>query len=182
VSKVISSAIVEVNFEINEPNITFPKVQVPVAYPEYIRYPIKVGDRGMTVPADVWLGNITGTGATTPPDLTRPQNLAALAFIWLGNKNWSATDDPNALVLYAPNGVILRDTNSNTKIVLTPSGITITPGGDITINNGSHNVTITGSGNVTVTGSGDIKAGTISLLNHVHSGVTTGSGNTGVPH
>jgi len=51
----------------------------------------------------------------------------------------------------------------------------------ITLNNG--NVTITGNVivNGTITATGDITAGSISLKNHKHSGVTTGSGITGVP-
>lgn len=51
---------------------------------------------------------------------------------------------------------------------------TIIINGDTTIN-GNLQV----NGNITATG--DITAGTISLQNHIHSGVTTGSGNTNKP-
>lgn len=183
VSQVMSSGLVEVNFEVNEPTITFPKVQVPVAYPEYIRYPIQVGDKGVTVPADVWLGNITGTGAATPPDLTKAANLGALSFIWLGNKNWTAPDDTQAVVVYGPNGVILRDTNKTTVFTLTPDGITITLGGNLTINTNGNDIVINGGGNITVNGGGDVVAGTISLMNHTHSAgsLSPPSGETGPP-
>lgn len=53
--------------------------------------------------------------------------------------------------------------------------------GTITING---NLNITGDLNVTgsITTTGDITAGGVSLINHTHSGVTVGSGNTGKPN
>ena len=52
--------------------------------------------------------------------------------------------------------------------------------GTITING---NLNLTGNLSVTgnITATGDITAGTVSLKNHVHSGVTTGGSNTGSP-
>ena len=172
VSKVISSGIVEVNFEVDAGPFTLPRIQVPIEYPEYIRYPIQVGDKGFVIPADVRLGGITGLGSGTP-NLSRPANLAALTFVWLGNTAWTDATDPNALELYAPNGVIIRDTDSTTTITLTPDGITIELGGDITINSNGYDVNVTGGG--------DVIAETISLKTHTHSGVTTGGGDTGEP-
>ena len=176
VAKVISSGIVLVNFEINATPFTLPKVKVPVQGSQYVRYPIQVGDKGFCVPADARLGAITGMSSTaSPPDLTQPGNLAALTFVWLGNVDWPAALDPNAVEIngVGTSGVILRSGDSATVVTLTSTGIAITLGGTITINSAGHNVTITGGG--------DVLAGTISLKDHTHSGVTTGSGNTGAP-
>jgi hypothetical protein len=172
VAKVVSSGIVTVNFEVNAAPFTLPQVTVPIAYSEYVRYPIQVGDKGFVTSADVRLGGITGLGSGTP-DLTRPANLSALVFVFLGNTEWSPPTDKQSVEIYGPNGVIIRDKNSTTTITLTPSGITIKLGGDITINSNGHNVNVTGGG--------DVKAGSISLLHHTHSGVSTGTGNTGPP-
>ncbi len=54
----------------------------------------------------------------------------------------------------------------NHKILLTESGIVIV-----------GNITLTGS----LVASGDVKAGSISLENHVHGGVQAGGSNTGPP-
>lgn len=124
VAQVISSGIVVVNFEVNAGVLTLPQIKVPILAPEYIRYPIQVGDRGLCVAADARLGGLSGLGSGTP-DLSRPSNLAALGFLWLGSTEWSATDDPQAVVIYGPNGVVLRDTGSDHKIVVNTDQISL---------------------------------------------------------
>lgn len=135
VTKVISSGIVQVKFEVNSTPFTLPEMKVPVVGSEYIRYPIQVGDLGRCVPSDVRLGGVSGLATTrSPPDLTPAGNLSALAFEWLGSSNWEAATDPNALELIGPNGVILRDKESNAKLTLSPSGVTIDgDSGDLTV-------------------------------------------------
>ena len=165
VVQVVSSGIVKVAFDVNSDPYTLPQVIVPIEYPEYIRYPIQVGDAGMVFPADVRISGICGLGGGVPT-LSQPGNLSALSFVWLGNRNWTVTDDTQAVVIYGPNGVVLRDTGSAVKLILTPSGVTID--GNVTVNG-----SITATGNVTGEGT--------SLHTHVHSGVQTGSGDTGPP-
>lgn len=172
VSRVISSGIVEINFEVNAgPTLTLPKIIVPISYPEYIRYPIQIGDKGRVVASDVRLGGITGLGSGLPV-LSQPGNLTGLAFEWLGNVNWTPATDPNSVEIYGPNGVIMRDTGSKTVVTLTPDGITIDLGGDLTINANGNTVTVN---------DGDVIADGISLKTHTHSGVTEGDDDTGEP-
>lgn len=123
VTKVVKPGIVTVNFEVNSSPFTIPQATVPVGYPEYIRYPIQVGDKGFCVSADVRLGGITGLGSGVP-DLTRPGNLSALVFFWLGNTNWFATD-PQALTQY---------TSQDCLNVISPIGVSVTGV------NGNHSV------------------------------------------
>lgn len=133
VSKVISSGIVEVSFEVNTAPFTVPKIQVPIAGSEYIRYPIQLKDKGFVVAASVYLGGITGLGSGLP-DLTLPGNLSALVFVWLGSTEWSLTDDPNAVVIYGPNGLVARDTDANCVLTVASSGATVTgPTGDLDV-------------------------------------------------
>jgi hypothetical protein len=102
VAAVKSSGIVTVNFEVDASPNTLQQIDVPILYPEYIRYPIQVGDKGLCVPADVRLGPISGIGtSTTAPVLSaRPGNLGGLAFLWIGNTNWTSALDPEALELW----------------------------------------------------------------------------------
>lgn len=59
--------------------------------------------------------------------------------------------------------------------------ITITSNNDVNIVPGSGEVNITGNLNVTGDVIGDSDGNTISLNSHIHSGVTVGGGDTGVP-
>lgn len=163
---VISSGIVVVEFDVNAAPFTLSQVTVPIEYPEYIRYPIQVGDKGMVMAADARLGTQSGLGTGGPPDLTPPANLGGLSFLWLGSTAWTPAEDARAVVIYGPNGVVLRDTTNAVSLVLTPSGVAI-----------KGNVTVTG----TITSTGDMTAAGTSVHTHHHSGVTTGSGNTGAP-
>lgn len=206
----IQGSIVTVKFELTNIPFTLPQVTIPVFGPEYIRYPIQVGDKGFCVAADASLRGITDLGVGTA-DLTPPANLTALVFYPIANKNWSAVDG-NALVMYGPNGCVIRDSGSGCVITLTPTGVT-TVVGDTTIAVIGSSVTVTSSdviinGNLTVHGviTGDegfnISGGTTTanitgnvnivgtLTNnsknvgstHTHSGVQTGAGNTGAPN
>lgn len=199
----VAGSIVTVKFEITSP-FTLPNVAVPLFGPEYIRYPIQPGCAGVVFPADARLGGVSGLGIGIA-DLSTPANLSALVFFPIGNAGWTPSEDPNALLLYGPDGVIIRDKSSHTKIVLTPTGVTITvPAGQAVTINGNLIVTgvttlngalqlggaleaVAGS---TYTGdlktTGNVVAGVgsgdqVGLKTHTHSGVTTGGGSTTPP-
>jgi len=125
----VNGSIVTVKFEVQS-LFTLPKVTIPALVWQYVRIPIQVGDTGMVMPADADLGGVDGLGHGTA-DLTTPANLSALVFVPVASKNWSASEDPNAVVIYGPDGVVLRDAGKKTTLTLTPTGIVITlPAGD----------------------------------------------------
>ena len=120
----ISGAIVTVAFDISVPaNISLPQVTCPVFGPEYIRYPIKAGDKGVCFSADVSLRKVSGLGTGTP-DFSPPGNLSALVFFPVGNKNWSSVD-PNAVVISAPNGVVLKTDSGVSNITVDTATISL---------------------------------------------------------
>ncbi len=126
----VRGAIITVKFEINS-KFTLPNVTIPLAGAEYIRYPIQAGDKGYVVPADARLAGMSGIGGGVS-DLSQPANLTALVFFPFGNANWSGVD-PQAVVIYGPNGVVLRDTGNASNVTLTPQGVAITaPKFDVT--------------------------------------------------
>lgn len=165
----VTGAIVKVKFEVQS-GFTLPQVTVPLFGPEYIRYPIQPGDKGVVFAADAYLGGMSGLGGGVA-DLTPRNNLAALVFFPIGNKNWSVVD-PQSVTVYGPNGVVIRDMGSAVTLTLTPGGIAIK--GNVSIN-GNLSVTgaITATGNITAGAGG---AGAVDLLGHKHSA----SGGTGV--
>lgn len=112
----VAGSIVTVDFlvaNVNTPN----GIQMPVASPEYVRWPIQVNDLGVAIPMSVYIGCVSGLGGknTNYP----VGNLAALVWLPTGNVDFSAVD-PNALTLYGPNGVVVRDSGSNSTMTLTP--------------------------------------------------------------
>lgn len=127
----VAGPIVTVAFDI-QTEFTLPQVTMAILGSEYIRLPIQVGCKGIAISADAYLGAVTGLGGSTTPFL-QPGNLGALAFIPIGNKNFS-TVDGNAVVIYGPNGVVLRDQGADCVMTLTPAGIAVTgTNGDLSV-------------------------------------------------
>lgn len=165
----VSGAIVTVKFELTSA-YTLPQVTIPLFGPEYIRYPIKAGDKGMVLPADVFIGNMSGLGIGTP-DLTAPGNLSALVFLPIGNKNWSSVD-PNAVTAYGPNGVVIRDTANQSSVVVLPGSVVVTGRDSITLITGSSTISMSSSGAISISGATTLSlhggAG-VSITDNVHS-------------
>lgn len=125
VTAVVSSGVVTVKFELKT-KFTLPSVTVPLAGSEYVRLPVQVGMKGFVVPAAAYLGGVSGLGGGTA-DLSLRANLSTLVFFPIGNSDWTPSEDPNALVLYGPDGVIIRNLAGTSKLVLGPDGTVITP-------------------------------------------------------
>lgn len=158
----VSGSIVTVNFDVDAAPFTLSNVTVPMFGPEYIRYPTQVGDKGVVIPFDVLLGAISGLGGNVAALDLPPSNLGALVFSALSNVNWSPTDDANAVVIYGPSGVIMRDAGKTSTITVAPGMITLSAGG--------HEIVISSAG-VVIDG--------ITFAVHMHTGVTAGGANTG---
>lgn len=122
---------------------TIPHLTVPLFGPEYIRYPLQPGDKGILIPADTYLGGISGLGGGTA-DLTPPANLSALTFLPISNTEWESVD-PNVLTMYGPEGVTLRDSGSKTTFLLTPTSITIATPEQFKVTVGGTAFTLTGN-------------------------------------
>lgn len=201
----VSGAIVTVKFEVKS-IYTLPNVTVPLFGPIYIRYPIQPGDKGVVLPADAYLGGMSGLGGGTA-SVTRRANLSALVFLPFGNTDW-ATVDPQAVVIYGPNGVVLEDTQKQTTFTLTPNSILIVAQTDykITVGNSSFEmingqITISsplialngqiiqsgysgGAGTVSITGpvvvTNELTAGGVGVMTHRHT-LSGGTGTGGIP-
>lgn len=162
---------VTVNFEVQNTPFNLPQVTIPVQGWEYIRYPIKVGDPGVTISADVDLISISG-GKARQPNFVPSSNLnTVLMFVPIRSELSFPTPNGNATVIYGPDGVLLFDyvdgeTHSTMTISQTMAKMT----------NGSASIEISG-GEVKVTGTLIINGD--EYMAHTHSGVQTGGGNTG---
>ncbi len=117
-----SGNMVTVSVSLNS-EFTIPELTVPIFGPEYIRYPMQKGDKGMLLNMGIYIGGMSGQGGGVA-DLTVPQNLSALVYLPISNTEWESVD-PNVVTVYGPEGVTIRDAGSNTTFLLTPETITI---------------------------------------------------------
>jgi len=157
-----------------------------------------VGDIGMAMFADRDLSSVKATGAAASPASARRFSLADALYFG----GWNMAVQPTSYV-QVTQGAINIVLPGGTSAVLTPGQCTITAtntkivgtlevtgmatfdqnvqiAGSIAGGTGGGSPTSTFNGSFTATG--DIKAGTVSLESHVHSGVTAGGANTGGPH
>lgn len=124
-------------------------------------FPLQKGDTGWLIFADRDISIFKQNGVVSPANTYRKHNLADAIFIpdVMGKANISDS------------GAVWQTLDGSVKAVLSQSGLSVK--GDISING---SITVTG----TVTASVDVVAGGISLKEHIHGGVTGGSGTTGV--
>ena len=206
----ISGQIVTVSFEVSSDTWALPPVTIPVATSSYVFLPIQVGDKGITLPGDVSLGALSGLGTGTPVLGQNPSNLSSLVFVPVSNASWTPPQGADIITTQGPGGFSAQSVDGSVSVVgikggnltatafgytvvISSSGITLTAPTVTIDGNLVVSGTITGqgsggavmSGDITTTGSitagGNVTAGSIDLETHVHTGVTTGSGNTGGP-
>lgn len=193
----VSGQIVVVKFLLQNIPFTLPNVTCPVATSQYVRLPIQAGELGVVMSADVFIGNVTGLGSGVP-DLSPVANLSALVFFPVGNKTWSQSEDANAIVLYGPDGGILRSSDKTATLKVTKAESSWTPasGQPVVINANllvKGNVMLQGdivdengnvyAGNIRTKGeiTGHVNAGPVSLTTHTHTQPNDSHGDTEQP-
>lgn len=140
----VSGSIVTVAFEVNAAPYTLPNITIPKAESPWIRMPTQVGDKGVTMPADAYLGGVSGLGGGVAT-LTRPGNLSALVFVPISNSG-SPPLDQNAAQVQGPNGAIIRTTEGTTsQIVTDTTGTTVTFGDSTVVVNATETALIYGA-------------------------------------
>lgn len=168
--------------------------EVPVMFPSgggcIMTFPIAVGDECVVFFNDRQLDNwhINGAGPlgadAAPPTVPRLHDFSdAIAFVGLrSNPNAIATPSTTAAQLRTLDGEAFVEVGNDHHITATTppgaeinfNGMTIDSSGNVTIP-GTLNVT----GNATITGT--VTGAGVGLDTHHHTGVQTGSGNTGGP-
>lgn len=154
-----------VNYELTgDPKPHAPRVPMPVLGSRYVREPFQVGEPGMTVSADAYMGGMSGRGGGTA-DLTQRGNLATSAWAAVGNTSWPTVDKDTLVLTGGPSGVLIRDSETaHATITLTTSEIFMSCGG--------HTIRINSTG-VIIDGR--------VFLDHVHKDTQPGSGDSGPP-
>ncbi|KHN59915.1 phage baseplate protein [Aeromonas hydrophila] len=118
----VQGQIVTVQFDMLPDGTIYPEVRIPVATFPYIRCPIQIGDKGVTVAADVSLRGVSGLG-TGMATSSLTFSLTPIFFVPLSNNGWSE-EDPNKIVLYGPDGAILKTEDGASSVTVEPGKIT----------------------------------------------------------
>ncbi|ATF87576.1 hypothetical protein [Burkholderia gladioli] len=161
----VTGKIVTVEFEMDTSPWTLPPITIPKAESPWLTLPTQVGDYGVTQPADVYLGGVSGLGGGTS-SFRRPGNLTALVFVPIGQKSFSPID-PNAAQLQGPNGAILRTTDGNASCVVNGSGVALNFGTtSLVLNNSGIEMSFAGQ-TIVLNGSGLLINGQ-SYQDHTH--------------
>ncbi|HBX5493212.1 TPA: hypothetical protein MH446_14385 [Klebsiella pneumoniae] len=134
---------ITVSFELRDIPYVLPQVTIPLFGPQYIRYPMQPGDKGIVIPADTYIGGVSGQGGGIA-DMTPPANLSALVFLPISNTEWQGVDG-QVVTVYGPEGVTLRDSDSNTTFLLKPDSIAISTPDSFTVTVGGTVFSLTGS-------------------------------------
>lgn len=154
--------IAKVKFEVQTKDFTLPQITVPIFQSKYDYTPYQPGDLGVVMSIDTYLGGVSGLGGGTS-SLAKVPNLTPLGFVPVGNKNFAAPIDPQKRIIYGgPNGARMQ-TADGTLVV------------EVDGQNGNVNITSTGKVQIT----GELWINGKKYLNHEHSGVQTGSGDSG---
>lgn len=133
---------ITVSFELRDIPYVLPQVTIPLFGPQYIRYPMQPGDKGIVIPADTYIGGVSGQGGGIA-DMTPPANLSALVFLPISNTEWQGVDG-QVVTVYGPDGVTLRDSGSNTTFLLKPDSIAISTPDSFTVTVGGTVFSLTG--------------------------------------
>ena len=201
-----TGTIATVQFEVDS-QFTLPTVKMPIHGPEFVRWPLKKGAKGVVMSSDVALGGMSGLGEGVAT-LTPMFNLSSGVFIPIGNTGFDkrADGEDSKTVIYGPDGVVIKSiTGKKSALVVDKDGIKSLGTGD---QKGSYTLVddtgfkvyiggtlkfavdaggvhyygsaIPGGGNygINVTDTGT-HIDNINFLPHVHQSVQPGSGNSG---
>jgi hypothetical protein len=170
---------VTIAFRIAQGQTVLPQVTVPIAMNQYVRPSIQIGDTGVTKTIDVDISFISGqqTGA---PTLGTVGNIRSVLFFepivraQLPNdtSSWPVNADINSTWIYGVDGVRIQDKATSPNSVVTINGT------GIRLQSGSSFIQINKDGSIDIEGT-SVKIMGKDFLGHEHSGVQTGTSNTG---
>ena len=105
----VNGALVTVQIEATGP-WTIPLLTIPKAESQWLRAPVQVGDVGLTLPADTFLGGISGQGSGVANLETNYGNLTTLVWIPCAATTFGVSPDANKAWVNGPNGAVASDT------------------------------------------------------------------------
>lgn len=163
----VNGSLVTVKFEVQSVPFTLPPLTLPKAESQWLRSPTQIGDVGLTVPADTFLGGVSGQGTGVANPSVNYGNLGTLVWVPIAATTFPSTPDANKAWVNGPHGARLGDSASDVYV-------------DCDATSGT--VTIKASGKTWTFGpAGFTMSSSIVAETHIHGGVQTGGGVTTGP-
>jgi phage baseplate assembly protein gpV len=185
-----------VQFQVNVPFVnpttgaagtyTLQPITIPKAESQWLRAPTQIGDYGMTVPADVPLGGISGLGSGVPTVGVDSGNLGTLVFVPVAATSFAEVPLTNAAWVNGPAGAILSDTAQTAFVAVTEGQVTLSigrgSGAAATVVLTAENLIVKLKGLTwSFDQTGFVDSNGIVEETHVHGGVESGAAETGPP-
>lgn len=105
---------------------TLPPLTLPKAESQWLRAPTQIGDKGLTIPADTYLGGISGLGDGVA-DLTKQYgNMTTLVWVPVGAVAFIPMPDPNKPWVNGPAGAVMSDTAQTASVITAKNFVQIT--------------------------------------------------------
>lgn len=170
--------VVTIAFDVTGP-FTLPQVTMPVLTSTSDWLPIQAGTKGTAVPADAYLGGVSGLGGGTA-DLSQRANLATHYFVPVSNVSWAPPGgDTDKRALVGKNGVYAADAQGKATLTLdVNNGFNLSFGGGV-LTMGTAGISLSFEGHSIVINSSAVVIDGKEFLPHTHSGVQSGGSDTG---
>ncbi|MHB2029451.1 MAG: hypothetical protein ACYCPT_11620 [Acidimicrobiales bacterium] len=128
----VNGSLVTVNFECTYPVVqngsvvdaTLPPLTLPKGESQWLRAPVQVGDVGMTIPADTFLGGISGYGSGVADLGKNYGNLTTLVWVPVAAVSFGAPPDPNKAWINGPAGAVVSDTPQTATMTASKNNVT----------------------------------------------------------
>ena len=145
---------------------TLPHVQCQVAMSNYIRLPLRKGDKGICLPSDAFISSLAGN-APGAANLTNPANLSALTFLPISAKAFS-DEDPEKVVIVCDKGATIKTSDGQYSAEVSPGSAELkAPGANVKVSDGRVDL----NGTLYINGA--------PYLAHKHKSVKTGNDESG---
>jgi len=158
---------------------TFPPITCPVFGPQFIRYPLGKGVKGVLLSGDYYLGGVSGLGDGRAT-LGKVANLSSCVFFPIGNASFSPVEDKEKTIVYGNDGVILRDKDNKISFTIDANrGLQVIWNGTPLMTFSADGISLQYNGHgVVINNSGTFIDG-VQFLPHQHTNVQTGTSTTG---
>lgn len=113
----VHGSIVTVAFEVSGP-WTLQPLTLPKAESQWMRAPTQVGDFGITMPADTYLGGVSGLGGGVADLTVDYGNMTALVWVPIGSTTFAAPPNPNQAWVNGPEGAVISDTEQTVMLIV----------------------------------------------------------------
>lgn len=128
----VDGSLVTVNFECTYPVVqngnvvdaTLPPLTLPRGESQWLRAPVQIGDVGMTIPSDTFLGGISGYGSGVADLGKNYGNLTTLIWVPVAAVSFGAPPDPNKAWINGPAGAVVSDTPQTATMTASKNNVT----------------------------------------------------------